>query len=343
MNYKTKTSPTKVKANLSNEYCSPLKKSIEKLRETKEFIDCTTGKIATITKNSLKDLQSTKAKSKLVQNRSLKENHEKSGSETKKMFNVKKFQKEIEDFHLANSISNRKVDLFRSVKGQNSLTKAKSKSPKTTTISINQRKAKSPTLAESQILKTEPSFGTKSGLMNSRLNLNIQAYQPHSSEKRNRNNSKKGSAIKKQFANIRFSQNFQNETREMQKKSIEKNKNLKSEPSIAASNMLQIPFQRKNRCSFSNLATNSSPREYVLIKRLKSEERENFETFLRMDKKLQDNVIASLLKDQPIRVTSSSQRHQYQKSTTKLTSKTSAGNKISTFRNRAKVNSINLN
>lgn len=334
LNFKTKIVPALIRANNSKDFCSPLKKSLEKLKETnglKRLI----GSGLKDSKKSIKEQPST-TKPRLNPNKSVKEVDEKSaGAISKNQPPGKKVMQDLEDLHVMNSLSNRKTDLFRSLKDSCAITKMKSKSPKTRLWSNN-------LLSQDRaqvVLKTEPSLANRSRMSMSKITLTKNVYAPEKEKKNSRISSKLTQASKTTPSKLLTSKKSLPDCKELKRKSADKHLTLKTEASTASSAF----GSKNNRASFSNLAQTSSPREFVLIRRLKSEDRDHLDKYFSNEKK-QSDKIDKLLKDSSVKV-SSQLKHHHQKSTTKLSSVAapSIGTKMSSFRARAKVNSINFN
>lgn len=334
LNFKTKIVPALINATSPKEFCSPLKKSLEKLKENSGLKRLIGSGLKDSTKN-VKEQTST-AKSKLSQNKSAKDYEEKSvGANSKKLAPGKKLAHDLEDFQAVSSLSNRKSDLFRSLKDSCTITKMKSKSPKALLWSNNPLSHE----RAQKVLKTEPNLVNRSRMSMGKITLGKNLLLPEKEKKISRAAPKLIIDSKMTPSKLLGNKKSLPDNKELKRKSADKHLTLKTEASMSSSAF----GSKNNRASCSNLIQTSSPRELVLIRRLKSEERDNLEKCLSNERKKPSKTDKPCT-DTSVKV-SSQLKHHYQKSSTKLSSNTapSNGTKMSSFRARAKVNSININ
>jgi hypothetical protein len=248
----------------------------------------------------------------------------------KSMVTINNFRKEIEDFHLAQSLSSRTSGLFKSFLEKGMLTTNKSSSPQ-----LNLLTSTRAGLNSMNILNSEPSTKMKvKFLMN--LSKDIKQVQkvatsPQASQK---------------LLSVRS-------TGHLKEKSLDKSESTRTKQ--ASNHDMNPPgaWMPQNRASFSN--PNANPRDFVLIKRLKSEDKGSQEkaTFERKlstsskfnlsTKKLSLGGNVSISKPKPEDKAIHLKQNSASKTTKSGVMGTSSQRNLSSFRSRSKIGSMNIN
>lgn len=257
---------------------------------------------------------------------------------------IAKFRKDLEEFHLAQTLSNRKNPLFNSLKDTSNLPGNKSLSPKISLASSGRFGKDSMKLDSFKVLRTEPS----ATLFNRLSIVALKGKENKSQEKAAKVSSPSGKQphshkLSQQLASVRSAgQSADKEPSvSITKQLLAYNTRPRSKELTACKNDL-----KNSRSSMNNLLKSSSPREFILIKRLKSEERDEVPANIdqRTIAKIFDKKNSTAAKFNIIgKKDSSSTIHQSKPKDSKKAKPGSGVVQLTSFRSRNKMSSINLN
>jgi hypothetical protein len=248
----------------------------------------------------------------------------------KSMITINNFRREIEDFHLAHSLSTRTGGLFKPFLDKGALTTTKSISPPLNLLSSSRTGLSSMRLLNSDF---SPKLKTKF-LMSLSKDLKQSQVVPESPQPTEK------------LISIRSSG-------KVKEKSIEKSETTRSKVAFSKDLDLQAPWISQKRKSFA--PSSSGNRDFILIKRLKSEDKGNTEKATFEQKPSSTSKFNVGSKKLSIGETTTATKskadiksvHQKQFSTSKAEKSPGMGfsrqRTLSSFRGRSKVTSLNIN
>lgn len=246
-----------------------------------------------------------------------------SSFQKKSMITINNFRKEIEEFHLANSLSGRNRPAFKTFveKGISVASGAKSISPKMNLLTSTRSG-----LDSMKILNAEPSPKLKTKFL---MNMSKEGSLPQTS------------STKQQLVTVRSTGNL-NE-RSDDKNGLRRIKPTSKDKQRSNSNQ----WSTSNRASIGNIS--SSPRDFILIKRMKTEEQSEKVFERKLSSLSKFNVVSkkmSLGGHPSITSTAIDLKQSLSKQasgTKHLSSKQMSSKPFSSFRSRNKINSMNIN
>lgn len=246
--------------------------------------------------------------------------------EQKQQLTVNNFRKEIEEFHKIQASNYRKNELFMSLKESKNMTKPLSISPR-----IESKSSTRAGFESMKIMKTEPSYPFASSRKSVSGTKAID-HKPKSSSKLSL-----GGPISAKIAGMKQTHkthNSNSKTQTLKRYPTSKEKEFSTRKPI---------LNMKNRMSFQNIASSTSPRD-LIMRRLKSEEKEdhkqNFDRYGDWDIKSSYNRFTLVGKSPKSRIQALPERF---KESSKLKKVSSPSKKVlQSTRSRVKLNSVHL-